>query len=75
MYYAVDVIRWCIALKCEALMRLTYQRDYLPEREAWRDFLVCKRNHRTLGSIEACVVQKPMCADYRADSNSERLEK
>ncbi len=40
MYYVVDVFRWCVALQCQAWMRLTFQRDYLPEREVWRDFLV-----------------------------------
>ncbi len=40
MYYVVEVFCWCIALKSEAWMRLTFQRDYVPEREVWRDFLV-----------------------------------
>ena len=40
MYYEIEVVRWCIAIKGETRMRLTYQRDYLPERQLWRDFLV-----------------------------------
>ncbi len=40
MYYVIEVVRWCIPLKEETRMRLTYRRDYLPERELWRDFLV-----------------------------------
>ena len=39
-YYVIEVSRWCIALHRETWMRLTYRRDYLPERELWRDFLV-----------------------------------
>jgi hypothetical protein len=40
VYYVVEVVRWCIALQCGVWMRLTYQRDYVPERQVWRDFLV-----------------------------------
>ncbi len=40
MYYVVEVFCWCIALKSDAWMRLTFQRDYVPERKVWRDFLV-----------------------------------
>jgi hypothetical protein len=40
VYYVIEVNRWCIALHREAWMRLTYRRDYLPERQLWRDFLV-----------------------------------
>lgn len=40
MYYVVEVIRWCIPLQEERRMRLTYRRDYVPERGLWRDFLV-----------------------------------
>jgi hypothetical protein len=40
MYYVIEATRWCIALRRETEMRLTYRRDYLPERELWRDFLV-----------------------------------
>ena len=40
VYYVIEVSRWCIALHRETWMRLTYRRDYLPERELWRDFLV-----------------------------------
>lgn len=40
MYYVVEVVRWCIPLQEEHRMRLTYRRDYLPERGLWRDFLV-----------------------------------
>ena len=40
MYYAIEATRWCIALRCETAMRLTFKRDYLPERKLWRDFLV-----------------------------------
>ena len=40
MYYVIEATRWCIALRCETAMRLTYKRDYLPERRLWRDFLV-----------------------------------
>jgi hypothetical protein len=40
VYYVIEVNRWCIALHREAWMRLTYRRDYVPERQLWRDFLV-----------------------------------
>jgi hypothetical protein len=40
MYYVIEATRWCIALRRETEMRLIYRRDYLPERELWRDFLV-----------------------------------
>lgn len=40
MYYLIEVVRWSIALQREAWMRLTYQREYVCERETWRDFLV-----------------------------------
>ncbi len=40
MTYVVEVIRWCMAWQCYAWMRLTYEREYLSERELWRDFLV-----------------------------------
>jgi len=40
VYYAIEVRRWCIALHRETEMRLTFKRDYLPERQLWRDFLV-----------------------------------
>jgi hypothetical protein len=40
MYYVIEVTRWCIALQRESKMRLTYRRDYIPERKLWRDFLV-----------------------------------
>jgi len=40
MYYVIEVSRWCIALHRETRMRLTYRRDYLPDRGLWRDFLV-----------------------------------
>ena len=40
MYYEIEVVRWCIALKREARMRLTYKRDYIPEVQQWRDFLI-----------------------------------
>jgi len=40
MYYVIEVTRWCIALHCEAQMRLTYRREYVAERKLWRDFLV-----------------------------------
>ncbi len=40
VYYVIEVVRWSIALKREAWMRLTYQREYVPERGTWRDFLV-----------------------------------
>lgn len=40
MYYVMEVRRWCIALQRETYMRLTYRRDYLAERQLWRDFLV-----------------------------------
>ena len=40
MYYEIEAVRWCIAIKGETRMRLTYQRDYIPERQLWRDFLV-----------------------------------
>ena len=40
MYYVIEATRWCIALRRETRMRLTFKRDYLPERELWRDFLV-----------------------------------
>ncbi len=40
MYYVIEVVRWSIALQHEAWLRLTYQREYVPERESWRDFLV-----------------------------------
>lgn len=40
MYYEIEVVRWCILLKREARMRLTYRRDYIPEVKQWRDFLV-----------------------------------
>jgi hypothetical protein len=38
--YVIVATRWSIALLCETEMRLTYRRDYLPERKLWRDFLV-----------------------------------
>jgi hypothetical protein len=40
VYYVIEATHWCIALRCETKMRLTYKRDYLPERKLWRDFLV-----------------------------------
>jgi hypothetical protein len=40
VYYVMEATRWCISLRCETRMRLTFKRDYLPERELWRDFLV-----------------------------------
>jgi hypothetical protein len=40
VYYIIEVLRWSIALQREAWMWLTYQREYVPERETWRDFLV-----------------------------------
>ena len=40
MYYVIEVNRWCFSLQREVLMRLTYKRDYVPERKMWRDFLV-----------------------------------
>ncbi len=40
MYFVIEATRWCIALGCETQMRLTYKRDYLPDRKLWRDFLV-----------------------------------
>ncbi len=40
MYYVIETTRWCIALHREAEMKLTFKRDYLPERKLWRDFLV-----------------------------------
>ena len=40
MYYVIEVVRWCMAVQAEARMRLTYRRDYLPERQLWRDFIV-----------------------------------
>jgi hypothetical protein len=40
MYYVIEATHWCIALHRETMMRLTYRRDYLPERKLWRDFLV-----------------------------------
>jgi len=40
MYYVIEVTRWCIPLQLETPMRLTYRRNYIPERELWRDFLV-----------------------------------
>ncbi len=40
MYYVIEVVRWSIALQREVWMRLTYQREYVSERETWRDFLV-----------------------------------
>jgi hypothetical protein len=40
VYYVIEATRWCIALHRETTMRLTYRRDYLPERKVWRDFLV-----------------------------------
>ncbi len=40
MYYVIEVSRWCIALHRETKMRLTYRRDYIPDRGLWRDFLV-----------------------------------
>lgn len=40
MYYVIEVVRWCTAVQAETRMRLTYKRDYLPERQLWRDFLV-----------------------------------
>ncbi len=40
MYYVIEVSRWCIDLHRETRMRLTYRRDYLPDRGLWPDFLV-----------------------------------
>ena len=40
MYYVIEVNRWSCLLHREVLMRLTYKRDYVPERKMWRDFLV-----------------------------------
>ncbi len=40
MYYAIEVIRWFIPLGRDMRMRLTYRRDYLPDRKVVRDFLV-----------------------------------
>jgi hypothetical protein len=40
VYYAIEVIRWFIPLGREMRMRLTYRRDYLPDRKLVRDFLV-----------------------------------
>ena len=40
MYYVIEATRWCIALRREAVMRLMYKREYLPDRKLWRDFLV-----------------------------------
>jgi hypothetical protein len=40
VYFVIEATRWCIALGCETQMRLTYKRDYLPDRKLWRDFLV-----------------------------------
>jgi hypothetical protein len=40
VYYVIEANHWCIALHRETKMRLTYRRDYLPERKLWRDFLV-----------------------------------
>ncbi len=40
MYYEIEVVRWCISLHKETRMRLTYRRDYVPEVQQWRDFLV-----------------------------------
>ncbi len=41
MYYSVVVLRWCIALRRETWMRLTYRRDAIPDRDLLRDVLVC----------------------------------
>ncbi len=41
MYYTVVVCRWCIALAHESWMRLTFRRDAIPERDLFRDVLVC----------------------------------
>jgi hypothetical protein len=41
VYFVMEATRWCIALRRETQMRLTFRRDYLPERKLWRDFLVC----------------------------------
>lgn len=69
MYYEIEVVRWCIAIKGETRMRLTYQRDYLPERQLWRDFLVSaepvtnREPSSETGSEDAsCVVALPQAA-------------
>jgi hypothetical protein len=40
VYYVIEATRWCIILRRETEMKLTFRRDYLPERKLWRDFLV-----------------------------------
>jgi hypothetical protein len=40
VYYVIEATRWCITLRRETEMKLTFRRDYLPERKLWRDFLV-----------------------------------
>ncbi len=40
MYFSVTVFCWCVELQHECWMRLTYRREYMPDRGMIRDFLV-----------------------------------
>ena len=56
MYYEIEAVRWCIAIKGETRMRLTYQRDYIPERQLWRDFLVAAEPITGNGEVAAASI-------------------
>ena len=38
--YTVERNAWSTVRKCEAHFRLTYEREFLPAQNLWRDFLV-----------------------------------
>jgi hypothetical protein len=38
--YTVERDAWSTARKCEGHFRLTYEREFLPVQNLWRDFLV-----------------------------------
>jgi hypothetical protein len=38
--YVVERIGWSTARQCHVRFRLTYEREFLPVQNLWRDFLV-----------------------------------
>ncbi len=59
MEYSVTVWRTPIGEWKEVLYRLTYRREWLPERNCWRDVVVRQETREMLGNADSQLSQIP----------------